>query len=357
MSSAKFLGVYSARVPRTKQTQVFGGTQSTTKKQLYFIWQSDEEQYHQQAIDNAFKPIGKFEDLAQNDFYSKYVFEGRIQVAPKVHYTPEATKEKKISAENAEFVPLDKEKARALANSAKNEAKKVNVVQSQFAQSHATTTVKNISKNAGTASAKVPSSQPLNVKSERINTSHAVKSSEKKPLNKEFTDVNFSGNYIDLLNVDEKDVEKSFNESFVDEKEQISNAQLLEMELREIFSLQIAKFKHDRAKKYEREIEAILKKEDGVVEEHRYMFNSFGIDLRKVRLYNLAKLAFTKAKELKETDPNIWFNLSRIHYELREYRVAMECIDASLKIEPDHEYALRMKKAIIKAINPSPIIL
>ncbi len=86
------------------------------------------------------------------------------------------------------------------------------------------------------------------------------------------------------------------------------------------------------------------------------MFADFGIDLRKIKLYELAKLAFNRAKELKENDPNIWFNLARVHYELKEYKVALECTRHCLELSPEHEYAIRLKSATAKALAVATVI-
>ncbi len=132
-------------------------------------------------------------------------------------------------------------------------------------------------------------------------------------------------------------------------KKAAARAKILEVKLREKFALEIAKVRRGQIEKTMPAIKHLLQSREGITEDHVYMFTDFGIDLRKVKFYDLAKLSFERANELQENDPNIWFNLARINFESREYELALKCINMTLKFEADHEYGLKLYKAILKA--------
>ncbi len=132
-------------------------------------------------------------------------------------------------------------------------------------------------------------------------------------------------------------------------KQAAVHAKILEVKLREKFALEIAKVRRGQIEKTMPAIKYLLQTKEGITEDHVYMFTDFGIDLRKVKFYDLAKLSFERANELQNDDPNIWFNLARINFESREYELALKCINMTLKIEPEHEYGIKLYKAILKA--------
>ncbi len=133
------------------------------------------------------------------------------------------------------------------------------------------------------------------------------------------------------------------------QKQEAAHAKVLEIKLREKFALEIAKVRRGQIADSSPAIKNLLQTNEGITEDHVFMFTDFGIDLRKVKFYDLAKMSFERAKDLQNDDPNIWFNLARINYESREYDTALQCVDMTLKIEADHEYGLKLHRAILKA--------
>ncbi len=95
-------------------------------------------------------------------------------------------------------------------------------------------------------------------------------------------------------------------------------------------------------------LDTLLSTQKDIVPGHKHMFTDFGIELRKLQQYALAEKAFQKAYDLNREDPNVLFNLGRLYYELNKKEVALQYLNAAVRIEEDHEEALLLIKKIKK---------
>ncbi len=93
-------------------------------------------------------------------------------------------------------------------------------------------------------------------------------------------------------------------------------------------------------------LSALLSTQKDIVAGHKHMFTDFGIELRKQGQYGLAEKAFQKAYDLNREDPNVLFNLGRLFYETKRNDIALQYLNAAIKIEADHEEALILIKKI-----------
>lgn len=76
-------------------------------------------------------------------------------------------------------------------------------------------------------------------------------------------------------------------------------------------------------------------------EEHKHLFNDFGISLRKNKMYNQAKEYYTRALELSEVDENLHINIARTLMEIQEYLPCTQHLFEALRLSPGNETALK----------------
>ncbi len=87
--------------------------------------------------------------------------------------------------------------------------------------------------------------------------------------------------------------------------------------------------------------------------ENKFLFNEFGIRMRKHGLLEMARAYYQKALAASEADENLHFNLGRIHYELGEFAEAIAEAERCLAINPGFLIAGKMKKAAQKGLGAS----
>ena len=90
--------------------------------------------------------------------------------------------------------------------------------------------------------------------------------------------------------------------------------------------------------------------------ENKFLFNEFGIRMRKAGLLALAKSYYEKALAVSENDENLLFNLGRVLYELEEYDGAVEAAERCLALNPGFLIAAKLAKAARRqtAKDPAP---
>jgi tetratricopeptide (TPR) repeat protein len=80
--------------------------------------------------------------------------------------------------------------------------------------------------------------------------------------------------------------------------------------------------------------------------EFKHLFNEFGIQLRKNRLYAEAVRHYSQAVKLCPDDENLWCNLARALYEKGRVRAAKRFLDKALAVRPDFAVARKFKAYI-----------
>jgi len=74
-------------------------------------------------------------------------------------------------------------------------------------------------------------------------------------------------------------------------------------------------------------------------DEHKHLFNEFGINLRKAGMHDEAQVYYRRALELSPQDENLHYNLARAAFDKGEAKVAAQHLGACLKINPEHAEA------------------
>lgn len=96
--------------------------------------------------------------------------------------------------------------------------------------------------------------------------------------------------------------------------------------------------KNDFAK-LKKVLNTLLHIDEAFSQEHRDRFNTFGINLRKGKLFDEALNFYTRALELNAMDEHVYFNMARAFYEKNALEACMRHLDIALAVNPRFEEA------------------
>ncbi|WP_018124316.1 tetratricopeptide repeat protein [Desulfovibrio oxyclinae] len=85
--------------------------------------------------------------------------------------------------------------------------------------------------------------------------------------------------------------------------------------------------------------------------EHKHLFNEFGINLRKSKLYDQAVDYYTRAVEMTDSDENLHYNMARAFFEKGQAEECKDQLQQALLINPDHEEAAKFLDFIEKRME------
>lgn len=83
--------------------------------------------------------------------------------------------------------------------------------------------------------------------------------------------------------------------------------------------------------------------------ENKHLFNEYGIELRKGKMYEMAVENYMKALEIDAEDEALHFNLARAYHESGKFDSATESLKKALSLKPDFNEAKLLLNAITKA--------
>lgn len=92
-------------------------------------------------------------------------------------------------------------------------------------------------------------------------------------------------------------------------------------------------------RKIKKVLARLLNNDEVFQEEQRRQFNTFGIGLRKQKMYEEAIAYYSKALEYDDKDENLYFNLARAHFDKGDEISCLQNLEAALKLRPDFEEA------------------
>ncbi len=87
--------------------------------------------------------------------------------------------------------------------------------------------------------------------------------------------------------------------------------------------------------------ERLVKLDAAFEDEHKHLFNEFGISLRKAGMNDEAMDYYHRALELSPNDENLHYNIARAALDKGDPKLAARELAACLKLNPDHEEARR----------------
>jgi len=99
--------------------------------------------------------------------------------------------------------------------------------------------------------------------------------------------------------------------------------------------------------------ERLVKLDAAFEEEHKHLFNEFGIKLRKQGMYDEAVQYYGRALELTKDDEHLHYNIARAYFGLNRIDKVIEHLQEALKLNPEFEEAKKFmeyldKKGLLK---------
>ncbi len=85
--------------------------------------------------------------------------------------------------------------------------------------------------------------------------------------------------------------------------------------------------------------ERLVKLDAAFEEEHKHLFNDFGISLRKNKMYDQSIDYYERALDLTKQDEHLHYNMARVFYEKKLFEKALDHLTIALKMNPDFEAA------------------
>lgn len=81
-------------------------------------------------------------------------------------------------------------------------------------------------------------------------------------------------------------------------------------------------------------------------DENKHVFNEFGIDLRRMKMYDQAQDSYEKALEINPDDPILNFNLARALIDKKLYPEALKRLETAISLKEDFPEALKIAQLL-----------
>lgn len=105
--------------------------------------------------------------------------------------------------------------------------------------------------------------------------------------------------------------------------------------------------------------ERLVKLDAAFEEEHKHLFNDFGINLRKNRMFDQAIEYYERALQLTQHDEHLHCNIARAYYEKGDIRKCVDHLKKAVRLRPDLDEARQFwsylqRKKYINENYPGP---
>ncbi len=134
---------------------------------------------------------------------------------------------------------------------------------------------------------------------------------------------------------------RSNNETFSAEMEFNKALTVDEENVRANFGLGITYLERGESERAANILSRIVKLDAAFEEEHKHLFNEFGINLRKNGMFSQAIDYYSRALELSGPEENLYYNIARAYLEAKQPDKAVESLLSALAINSAHEEATR----------------
>ncbi|MCK9239705.1 tetratricopeptide repeat protein [Desulfocurvus sp.] len=93
--------------------------------------------------------------------------------------------------------------------------------------------------------------------------------------------------------------------------------------------------------------ERLVKLDAAFEPEHKHLFNEFGINLRKNKMYEQSVEYYERAMELSEQDEHLHYNVARAYYEKELFAQAFKSLARALELNPGFAEAAQFRKFLL----------
>ncbi len=108
-----------------------------------------------------------------------------------------------------------------------------------------------------------------------------------------------------------------------------------EENVRANFGLGLTYLDRGEANKAQDIFERLVNLDAAFDQEHKHLFNEFGINLRKNKMLDQALDYYRRAENLSEADENLHYNIARAFFEKKDLQMCFEYLKKALDINPD----------------------
>lgn len=141
--------------------------------------------------------------------------------------------------------------------------------------------------------------------------------------------------------VENGDNHREKGETFAAEYEYSRALKVDEENVRANFGIGLTYMERGELEKAENIFERLVKLESAFEEEHKHLFNEFGINLRKNKMLTQAVEYYRRALELSGDDENLHMNLARALLETKDIDGCLEHLFKALELNPQHQMSLK----------------
>lgn len=150
------------------------------------------------------------------------------------------------------------------------------------------------------------------------------------------------------ISIKQGDSHREKGETFSAEFEYSRALKVDEENVRANFGIGLTYLERGEREKAQNIFERIVKLDGTYETEHKHLFNEFGINLRKNKMFDQAVEYYQRALELTKQDENLHTNLARALFETGNVEACLEHIFQSLELSPDHEISLKFLDWLLK---------
>ncbi len=100
--------------------------------------------------------------------------------------------------------------------------------------------------------------------------------------------------------------------------------------------------------------ERLVRLDAAFEQEHKHLFNDFGISLRKNRMLDQALEYYRKAEDLADSDEHLFYNIARAYFDKENVTECLEYLKRALKLNPDLKEARLFIKYLVDQGKVSP---
>lgn len=137
-------------------------------------------------------------------------------------------------------------------------------------------------------------------------------------------------------------------ENFTAEYEYANALNLDEENVRANFGIGLCLLARDEEEKAKKVFDRIIKIDSAFEDDHKHLFNEYGIALRRKNLLGQAVDYYRRALEISSDDENLWYNLARAQYERKDWPKCVEAVSKCLDLDPLHLEGRKMMEYLTK---------
>ena len=141
--------------------------------------------------------------------------------------------------------------------------------------------------------------------------------------------------------LDRADMAREKAETFSAEFEYDTALKLDEESVRANFGIGLTYLERGETDKADNILSRLLNLEGTFAEEQKFLFNEFGISLRKNKMLQQSLNYYQRALELAKADENLFLNVARLYLEMKDIPRCLEFLGKVLQLAPGNEVALK----------------